>query len=195
MKTSKGIGGVIAGVLLMAAGGLLVAFPTTAIFLHPAYGEDERQQPVYLERVTPVSSRIYGGIGLFLGAGLIWLSGWSRWSPRSAAIEDYVWGLSQELSRRFGLKAYYRIEDVTRVAGETNCRVAYIAYAHAMFCSRSDFNTHYASSRVACNYDSFRSLIGRRYFRGASGFDATTLVRLARSPNDEEYDFYQGTAG
>jgi hypothetical protein len=195
MKTYKGIGGVIGGAILIAAGGLLLAFPTTAIFLHPAYGEDDKQSPIYLERVTKESSRIYGAIGLVLGVGLIWLSGWSRWSPRRAAIEDYVWSLSQELSRRFGLKQDYRIEDVSRLASETSCDTRHIAYAHAIFCSRSDFNSHYVTPRASLNYVRLRAVVARRYFDGAAGFDAATIVRLARPPREEEYDFYQGSEG
>ena len=192
MKTYKAIGGIISGALLMAAGSLLIIFPTTATFLHPAY---EGEAPVYIERVTKESSRIYGTIGLLLGAGLIWVSRWSRWSPRRAAIEDYVWSLSQELSKRFGLKRYFGIEEVTRIASETSCSMAYIAYAHAMFCSRSDFDAHYGSRQAACSYDSLRDVIARRYFDGAYGFDAATVIRLATPPKDEEYDLAEGAGG
>jgi hypothetical protein len=140
-------------------------------------------------------SRVYGVLGVVLGAGLIWLARWPRWGARRSAIEDYVWSLSQELMRRFGRRNYYSVEEVTRTAGESDCPAAYIAYAHAMFCSRSDFDAYYGSLHAACTYDGLRGVIARRYFDGGHGFDAATVVRLATPPRDEEYDFHQGSEG
>lgn len=101
----KGPAGVVAGSLITVAGILLIAFPISAIFIHPGGGED-MPGPVYLEQVTRESSRVYGVLGLLLGSCLIWLARWPRWGKRNAAIEDYVWGLSQELARRFGCKSW-----------------------------------------------------------------------------------------
>jgi hypothetical protein len=184
MKAYKGIGGIIAGALLIVAGGLLIAFPKTGLFIHPAYVEGG----YFFEWVSRPGSRVYGFLGVLLGAGLIWLARWPRWGARRSAIEDYVWSLSQELSRHFGTKKYYSVEEVNRIAGGSGCRMAYIAYAHAMFCSRSDFDAYYGPLRVACTYDGLRDVIARRYFDGARGFDAATVVRLATPPREEEYD-------
>jgi hypothetical protein len=194
MKPIKGLAGIIAGSLLIVAGGLMIAFPTTAIFLHPG-GSEDLPGPVFLERVTRESSRIYGVLGLLIGTGLIWFSRWPRWSARRAAIEDYVWSLSQELSRRFGTKKFYSVEDVSRVAAETSVSMKYIAYAHAMFCSPRDFDSHYPASSASGNYDGLRAVIARRYFNGASGFDASTVIRFATPPREEEYDACEVSGG
>jgi hypothetical protein len=187
MKSYKGIGGVIAGVFLIVAGGLLIAFSRTAIFL-PFGGGEDINGTVSLIKGTKESSRIYGVVGMILGAALIWIARWPRWSAQRAAIEDYVWSLSQELSRRFGTKKFYSVEDVSRIAGETSLNMKHIAYAHAMFCGRPDFDTHYAPSCASSTYVALRAVIARRYFNGALGFDAAMIIRLATPAREEEYD-------
>jgi hypothetical protein len=189
IKANKGIGGLIAGALLIVAGGLLIALPRTGVFLQPADGRAS------LEWMSRWESRVYGLVGVLLGAGLIWLARWPRWGARRSAIEDYVWSLSQELSRHFGTRKYYSVEEVSRIAGESGYRRAYLAYAHAMFCSRSDFDAYYGPLHVACTYEGLRDTIARRYFDGARGFDAATVVRLATPPRKEEYDFHQSGEG
>ncbi len=188
IRTNKGIVGVIAGVLLLVAGVFLIALPAAGWILH----QDVESGRYFPEWVGKERCRVYGVIGVVLGAGLIWVARWPRWGARRAAIDDYVWGLSQELSRHFGKKKYYSVEEVSRIAAEAGYKPAYMAYAHAMFCSRADFDAYYGPLRVACTYDGLRSVISRRYFGGAWGFDAATVVRLARPPREEEYDFNQG---
>lgn len=189
IRTHKGIGGVIAGSLLLLAGGFLIVFPKDVAFFHPS------EEWGFVERVSRQGSQVYGLIAVLLGAGVIWLARFPRWGARNSAIEDYVWSLSQELFRHFGTKKYYSLEQVSRVATESGCRMTYVAYAHAMFCSRSDFDSYYGPLRVASTYDGFRSVIARRYFDGAYGFDAASAVRLATPPREEEYDFHQGAEG
>ena len=188
-KTYKGIGGLVGGAVLVMVGGFLLAFPIDASFFHPS------EEGVFVDRVSRQGGRIYGLIAVVLGAGVAWLSRRPRWGARGSAIDDYVWGLSQELFRRFGGKRYYGVEEVSRVARESGYEMAYIAYAHAMFCSRSDFDACYGPAGMACTYDGLRKMISRRYFGGAFGFDAGTVVRRARPPREEEYDFCQGTEG
>src|SRR6185437_5136410 len=125
------------------------------------------------------------------GAGIIWVLHWPAWGARRSAIDDYIWNLSQELLRHFGRKRYYDIEDVSQIARGSDFDMAYIAYAHAMFCSRADFNAYYGPLRVRCTYDGLRKVIGCRYFNGAYGFDAGSVVRFATPPNEEEYSFHE----
>jgi hypothetical protein len=188
-RTYKGIGGVIAGISLALAGGFLIAFPWDGTFFHPDEGRG------FVEHVSRTGSRVYASFAVLLGAGVIWLSRWPRWGARRSAIDDYVWGLSQELSRHFGTKTHYSVDEVRRVASESGYNMAYIAYAHAMFCSRRDFNDNYGPLGVACTYEGLRDTISRCYFDGVSGFDAATVVRCARPPREEEYDFHQGPEG
>jgi hypothetical protein len=194
MKPYKGLAGIIVGSLLIVAGALMIAFPKTAIFLPFANSEDFTE-PVSLLRLTQENTRIYGFLGLILGATFIWVARWPRWTARRAAIEGYVWLLSQELSKRLGTKPFYSFEHVIRIASESSCNMAFIPYAHAMFCSRPDFEASYASSKLASSYEALRNEIARLYFDGTSGFDAATVIRLATPPKPEEYDFYQGTDG
>lgn len=67
--------------------------------------------------------------------------------------------------------------------------MSFISYAHAMFCSRGDFDAYYGPLRVACTYDGLRRSIGRRFFRGATGFDAANILLRAGSPMEREYGF------
>jgi hypothetical protein len=190
-RTNKGTVAIILGVLFIVAGSFLIAFPKAGVVLH----QDVESGRYFPEQVSKTGSRVYGCVSVILGSGLIWFGRWPRWGARRTAIEDFVWSLSQELSRHFGPKKYYNVEEVSRIAGESGCKMAYIAYAHAMFCSRADFDAYYSPLRVACMYDGLRDLIARRYFDGALGFDAATVVRLATPPREEEYDFHQGPVG
>ena len=187
-RSNQGIAGIIAGVLLIVAGGFFIALPTAGLILH----HDAESGRYFPEWMSKEGSRVYGIVGVVLGAGLIWLARWPRWGARRSAIDDYIWSLSQELSRHFGTKKYYSVEEVSRIAGESGCKMAYIAYAHAMFCSRADFDAYYGPLRVACTYDGLRDVIARRYFDGGRGFDAAGVVRFATPPREEEYDFNQG---
>ncbi len=188
-KTYKGIGGVLVGSLLTLAGILLIVFPISATFLHPFY---EGEEPVFLERVTRESSRVYGVIALVVGPGLIWIARWPRWGKRNAAIEDYVWGLSQELARRFGVKNSYAVEEVSKTARGSGYRMEHIIYAHAIFCSRNDFDAHYRARKEPLSFDKLRERVARRYFGGAREFDAANVARLARPPREEEFDLAEG---
>jgi len=183
-RTNNGTVGIIVGIFLIVAGGILIAFPMAGLVLH----QDAESGRYFPEWVSKEGSQVCGVVAVVLGTSLIWLARWPRWGARRTAIDDYVWGLSQELSRHFGTKKYYSVEEVGRIAGESGYRIAYIAYAHAMFCSRGDFDAYYGPLRVACTYDGLRDVIARRYFDGAQGYDATTVVRLATPPREEEYD-------
>jgi hypothetical protein len=188
VKPNKGIAMMIVGVSFIAAGSFFMLHPAAGFILH----HDAETGRYFPEWVSKGGSRVYAVVAVILGAGLIWLARWPRWGARRSAIEDYVWSLSQELSRHFAAKKHYSVEEVSRIADEGGYKKAYLAYAHAMFCSRSDFDAYYEPLRVACTYDGLREVIARRYFDGARDFDATTVVRLATPPREEEYDFSQG---
>jgi hypothetical protein len=106
---------------------------------------------------------------------------------RHRAVGSYFWRLSQELARRFDRKNHYSIAEVSRAA--QNFDTAFIAYAHAMFSSRGDFDEYYTSLGLACNYDELREIVARRFFSGALGFDALSIVIRAEPPMDREYAF------
>lgn len=189
VKANQGIAAMIIGVIFLVAGGFLIALPTAGLILH----HDAESGNYFPQWMSKERSPVYGAVAILLGAGLIWLARWPRWGKRRTAIEDYVWSLSQDLSRRFGTKKYYCVEEVSRLASEGGYQMAYLAYAHAMFCSRADFDAYYGPLRVACTYDGLRAVIGRRYFDGVYGFDAATVVRLATPPNyDDNYGIEGG---
>ena len=112
-----------------------------------------------------------------------------RYLKRRLAIGNYFWRLSQAVSRRFGKKNHYSIIEVSTTAKAGSFDMAFIAYAHAMFCSRDDFDAYYGPLRVACTYDGLRRTIARRFFGGATGFDAANILLRADSPKEREYDF------
>lgn len=193
-KPYKGLGGVVVGSLITIAGVWLIAFPITAAFFHPSGGEDI-PGPGFLERVTPETSRAYGAAALIFGACLIWFSRWPRWGKRNAAIEDYVWGLSQELSHRYGLKNFYTVEEVSKTAQIGGYRMKFVAHALAIFCSRSDFDEEHKFRKEKLDYYAFREAVARRYFAGLREFDAASVVRLARPPRDDDHERWVGAAG
>src|SRR6266536_4845379 len=135
-KTNSGTVTIIVGVIFVALGIFLIVAPTAGVVLHP----DGAGWEVFSEWVSNGRSRVYGALAVLVGAVLIWLARWPRWGARRTAIEDYFWNLSQELSRHFGAKKYYSVEEVSRIAGQGGYKLAYLAYAHAMFCSRTDFD-------------------------------------------------------
>ena len=119
-----------------------------------------------------------------------------RFVKRYLAIRSYVWRLSQELLRRFGPKRFYSIEEVTKAAQGAGFKMAFIAYAHAIFCNRSDFEEHYGPLHIVCTYDGLRAVVSRSYFGGARDFDAATIVRVTKQPHHEENNFSDsGLAG
>ena len=100
---------------------------------------------------------------------------------RRLAIRSYVWKLSQELLSRFGKKHYYSIDEVTQACCRGSLPTDFIAYAHAVFCSRSDFDAYYGPLRVACTYDGLRRVVSRRFFDGVRDFDADEVVSFVRA--------------
>ena len=95
------------------------------------------------------------------------------------AIQSYVWNLSLELSRRFGKKQYYTIEDVAKCADGMKLNKVFIAYAFAIFCNRSDFESYFGSLHLKSSYDTLRAEVGRRYFEGSN--KAASLMLFAKN--------------
>jgi len=189
MKKNGDKAGVLLGAFLIAAGILFVVHPTAAVIPHQ---DSEDNNENFVERISKRQNQICGIFEIVLGAGLIWVCRWPKWGAQRSAIDDYVWKLSQKIAWNFGTKAYYDIEDVTQIACNVGCDMAYIAYAHAMFCSRADFDGYYGPLRVRCTYDGLRAIISRRYFPGAYNFNAASVVRLAKPPDEWSYNFYEG---
>ena len=112
-----------------------------------------------------------------------------RHIKRYFAIGKYFWRLSQALARRFGKKNYYTLDQVSKTAKDGGFDMAFIAYAHAMFCQRNEFDAYYAPLRVVCTYDGLRRTVARRFFDGVTGFDALNILVRADSPLKREYNF------
>jgi hypothetical protein len=117
-----------------------------------------------------------------------------RFIKRRLAIRSYVFKLSQELSRRFGKKHYYTVDEVAQVAQKAGFKTAFIAYAHAIFCTRKDFDAYYGSLKLNCTYDGLRAIVSRRYFGGIRDFNATSIVNATRT-EDIIGGFYESKAG
>jgi hypothetical protein len=103
-----------------------------------------------------------------------------RFIKRRLAIRNYVWRLSRELAYRFGIKRFYSIDEVTQSVDRAGFRTAFIAYAHAIFCSQKEFDRHYGPLKVNCTYDGLRTVVSRRYFGNVRDFDAARIVRATR---------------
>ena len=117
-----------------------------------------------------------------------------RFIKRRVAIRSYVLKLSQELFRRFGKKHYYTVDEVTQVAQRAGFKLAFIVYAHAIFCTRKDFDSYYGLLKLKCTYDGLRMIVSRRYFGNVRDFDAASIINATR-PLDISGGFYESGAG
>ena len=99
-----------------------------------------------------------------------------RHIKRYLAIRSYMLRLSCELVRRFGKRSFYPVELVTQTVQRGKLSATFIAYAHATFCSKKDFDAYYEPLGVACSYQGLRRTVGRRYFSGDLDFDAETII-------------------
>jgi hypothetical protein len=103
-----------------------------------------------------------------------------RQFKRRIAIRDYVRRLPAELLRRWGEQRYYALDQVSSAAEQAGFDKTFLAYAHALFCRREEFDSYYGPLKVACTYDGLRRIVSRRYFEGASDFDAASIIRFNR---------------
>ena len=108
-----------------------------------------------------------------------------RHLKRYLAIRSYVRRLSQDLVRRFDKRSFYSVDQVTQAVQRGKFSASFIAYAHAAFCSKKDFDAYYEPLGVSCNYQGLRSTISRRYLSGQLDFDAETII----------YRYYRSSRG
>lgn len=118
-----------------------------------------------------------------------------RFLKRRLAIRNYVWKLSQELSRRFNKKQYYSIEEITKAAQGAGLRTAFLSYAHAIFCSREEFDAYYSQLRLCSTYDGLRATVSRRYFDGMRDFDAADIINATKHTEGRFYESGIGMDG
>jgi uncharacterized protein DUF6559 len=89
------------------------------------------------------------------------------------------------LLSRFEKKRYYTIEEVAHTCQVAGLPTAFLAYAHAMFCNRSEFDDYYVPLRVACTYDGLRRQVSRRFFDGNIEFDAEGIIVYVVNATDK----------
>jgi hypothetical protein len=117
----------------------------------------------------------------------------TRQIKRYRAIRSYAKRLGPELARRWGTHRHFTIDQVTHAAQGAGFSTDFIAYAHALFCRRSEFDAYYGPLRVACTYEGLRSVVARRYFDGVTDFDAASIIR--KSKREDDGDFYESHLG
>lgn len=83
----------------------------------------------------------------------------SRFFTIRACVRD----LSQRLAREYGTRDEYTTEEVDSVMSAWNMRLAEPAYAYALYCSRSDFDTLDPSIRAGLEYEQARRDVLARY--------------------------------
>ena len=106
-----------------------------------------------------------------------------RFLKRRRAIKQFVMQLPLDLHTRFGGKRHYSVEEVDRATTEKFNR-AFLAYAHALFCTRGEFDGYYGGLKLASTYDSLRRTVAKRFFGGIMDFDAASLYAFARKDID-----------
>jgi len=114
---------------------------------------------------------------------------------RYFVIRSYMRGLSGELVRRFGDRANYKITHVNQAIQRGGYSPAFVAYAHAAFCSENDFNAQYRTLGVGCGYLDLRRIIARRYFSGHLDFDAHTIFNRQGRAKYFSDGFYESDEG
>lgn len=120
-----------------------------------------------------------------------------RLLKRRRAIKQFIWNLPFALNRRFGEKSFYSPGEVSRTSDALGFDKAFVAYAHALFCSRKDFEEYYSPLKVRCTYESLRKIISKKYFNGSTSFDAASVYRYAKDYTAEyaSDDFHESGAG
>lgn len=119
-----------------------------------------------------------------------------RHIKRYLAIRIYMLRLSQDLVRRFGKRSSYSVEQITQAVERGKFSAAFIAYAHATFCSQKDFDAYYEPLGVSCSYLGLRRTVGKRYLSGQVDFDAATVIsRFRRLDGGDFYESGIGTQG
>jgi len=118
-----------------------------------------------------------------------------RYIKRYFAIRSYMHRLSRELVRRFDKRSFYSVENVTQAVQRGRLSSAFIAYAHAAYCTQKDFDVHYRPLKVACSYAGLRQTIARRYFSGRSDFDAKMIISRFCPTSYYSDSFYESGIG
>jgi hypothetical protein len=121
--------------------------------------------------------------------------GMIRHVKRYLAIRSYARRLSRDLVRRFGKRPFYSVEQISTAVHRGGYSAAFVAYAHATFCSQADFDAHYGPLRVACTYEGLRRVIGRRYMSGRIDFDAAAVARKFAGFECGRGEFYESGIG
>lgn len=118
-----------------------------------------------------------------------------RHIKRYLAIRSYMHRLAGELAGRFGRRPSYTTEQVSRAVERGGLSKAFVAYAHAAFCTPQEFEAYYEPLGVACNYLDLRRVIARRYFSGHMDFDAETILNRYVPKKSPVGGFYEGNTG
>jgi len=118
-----------------------------------------------------------------------------RHVKRYLAIRSYVRQLGADLARRYGKRQFYSVEQVTLAVQRGKFSAAFIAYAHATFCSQTDFEAHYEPLGVSCSYQGLRRTVSRRYLSSRLDFDAATIIGKYRLIDYSRGDYYESNLG
>jgi|SRR4051812_30340877 hypothetical protein len=107
---------------------------------------------------------------------------------RYFAIRDYALRFAPELVKRWGTQRFYTLDQVTQASLASGFGKDFVAYAHAIFSSRADFDAYYRPLRLRCSYDGLRAVVGRRYFGGVTDFDAASIIRAGHRVKDNDFN-------
>jgi hypothetical protein len=110
-----------------------------------------------------------------------------RLIKRRRTIKSFIFRLSLELQLRFGQKSFYSLEGIDRAFEGDKYDKAFKAYAYALFCSRTSFDSYFKELKVNCTYDGLRKFVAKRFFRGIIDFNASAIVRFAKGVGDGTY--------
>src|ERR1051325_2794119 len=114
---------------------------------------------------------------------------------RYFAIRSYVKLLSGDLRRRFGMKPFYTLDQVSKAIERGGYSREFVDYAHAIYTSQQDFETLIGPFDSACNYNNIRKVVANRYLDGRLGFDAETIILKFASTFDCKMETYESGIG
>jgi hypothetical protein len=98
--------------------------------------------------------------------------------PLDNTVGSSLSQLAPELVRRWGKQPRYSVAQVTQAAEAAGLAADVSVYAHAIYCSQTDFDAHYGARSEACDYAGIRAVITNRSRPGDSGTDLAALLMM-----------------
>lgn len=102
-------------------------------------------------------------------------------------LKKYVQEMPFYMLRKYGIKEFYRPEDVKYIAVTYGFTSKYIGIGYAMFCDSSSFNLYSSSTLDKNDLDEIRQIILRKYFPENRCLTLVDLMAISSLQRFDEY--------